>query len=67
MEKQTITIGQVRLVQENGWYIVEESPEIGKWLPLAQFKLGVDAINYLKGYLDEAVEEFKNGIQRYND
>lgn len=59
MERQTITIGQVRLVQENGWYIVEESPEKDKWQPLAQFKLGVDVINYLKGYLDEAIQEFK--------
>jgi len=67
MDRQTITIGQVRLVQENGWYIVEESPEKDKWQPLAQFRLGVDVINYLKGYLDEAIEEFKNGIQRYDD
>ena len=62
MEKQTITIGQVRLVQENDWYIIEESPEKDKWLPLAKFRLGVDMISYLKGYLDEAIEELKRNI-----
>ena len=62
MEKQTITIGQVRLVQENGWYIVEESPDKDKWLPIAQFRIGVDVINYLKDYLDEAIEELKRNI-----
>lgn len=61
MEKQTITIGQVRLVQENGWYIVEESSEKDKWLPIAKFRIGVDVINYLKNYLDEAIEEFRRG------
>jgi len=59
MEKQTITIGQVRLIQDNGWYIIEESPKEDKWQPLAKFKLGVDAITYMKNYFDEAIEELK--------
>jgi len=67
MEKQTITIGQVRLVQEDGWYIVEESPEKDKWQPIAQFRLGVDVINYLKDYLDEVVEQMKKPVPSVND
>ena len=64
MEKQTITIGNaVRLIQQDGWYIIEEHnikavPE-PQWEELARFKLGFDAITYLKGYMDEWISGIK--------
>jgi len=58
-EKNTITIGKViRLIQENGQYTVEEKAN-DKWVKVAEFALGVDMITYVKGYLDEYVEELK--------
>lgn len=62
MEKQTITIGNViRLTQENGRYIVEEKAN-DKWVKIAEFALGVDMITYIKGYLDEYVEQMKRSL-----
>jgi len=59
MEKNTITIGNViRLTQENGRYTVEEKTD-GKWIEIARFALGIDMITYVKGYLDEYVEQMK--------
>lgn len=61
-EKNTITIGNViRLTQGNGRYIVEEKAN-DQWVNIAEFALGVDMITYVKGYLDEYVEQMKRSL-----
>jgi len=61
-EKNIITIGKViRITQENGRYIVEEKVK-DDYQEIATFQLGFDMITYVKGYLDEYVEQMKRSL-----
>jgi len=67
MEKYTITIGKVlRITQENERYIVAEKVKDG-YQEIATFQLGLDMITYVKGYLDEYVEQMKRSLPSVND